>query len=252
MARPRGELRAYSARTCGICSVVRTRARMPGDVHCPSCGAAGEQGAYRGSEICHELLVLVDASRGIALPAALAHLAVGQTLLLGTGDRVGFGQDALSFVPLAGPAPLQDHRGQPTASPRPARERAVAAWQELQMSEVGAVQAQRSCVIHRQELATLESRSAVRAGPWLARRYDEQVGRAAVARHAIVAPPIRPSSRTARTPNATAARAPPRRAWARAAEVGAAAGRGRRPGRPDAAAAEVAATRNGPPRLRSH
>jgi hypothetical protein len=129
---------------------------MSGDAQGPLTGATGELHAYRSGEFGDEPLVLVETSLFVALAASFPHIAVGQALLLGRGDGVGFSEDSLPLVPLARPAPLHDDGGQPAGPPCATRERGVAARQELQMTEIRAVHAQRAGVIHRQELTTEE------------------------------------------------------------------------------------------------
>lgn len=83
---------------------------VPSNTLRPPGRAAGEPESNRVGEFSDEPLVLEDAPPCIALPAPLAHLAVGEALALGLGDGLDLGEDSLPLVALAGSAPLHDHR----------------------------------------------------------------------------------------------------------------------------------------------
>jgi hypothetical protein len=78
-----------------------------------TCHGRHRRGRGRGREVGDELIVLAEASLRVSLPTPFPHLAIDQALLLGLRNGVGLGEDALPLVPLAGPTPLHDDRGQP-------------------------------------------------------------------------------------------------------------------------------------------
>ncbi len=118
--------------------------------------ATGELRPDGGGEFADELLILDDTTLGVALAASLPKITVSQALLLGLCDSGGLREDTLPLVSLARPAPLHHDCRQLTGPSRSAGQCRVPARQEFQVTEVGAVQAERTSVVHGQEVASYE------------------------------------------------------------------------------------------------
>jgi hypothetical protein len=124
-----------------------------------------------------ELDVLGLSPRRLALPAPRPRLRVGQALSLDTPERLPLDEDPLPLVAAARATEANDDRRQPARLPRPAGQRRVAGRQEDEMVEVGAAHADRPRLLHQQEVPRP---TAAGAGPFLERRDDHQLGRAAL------------------------------------------------------------------------
>ena len=161
--------------------VARRRGRMPARPRCVQSGrcprsgmsrdrigsiggAAGKQCEDRVGEFGVEPLILVGAACLIPFPAAGAQLGIGKAFLFGKLDGFGLRQDALALVAFARSAPPHYYRRKAAGRLRPPRHRGVAGRQEFEMSEVGAVQAQRSWVLHEEKAS---GTTAQRARPVL-------------------------------------------------------------------------------------
>jgi hypothetical protein len=112
-------------------------------------------------ERSHEFLVLDAPALGGAGLAASPDLGVGQRLFLGPSDRLRLGEDPLPFIALAGSGPAHDHGAELGVFAGPTSDRRVAAGQELQVVEVGTLQAQGFFLLQPQEVALEQLRAAL-------------------------------------------------------------------------------------------
>ena len=136
--------------------------------------AAGKQPRDFGRHAGLELHVLVSAALTVSFTAAAPRVLVGEALLFGLLERRLLDQDALPLVPLAAATPPHHHGRKHASLFRPAGQRGVARAEEDQVIQVGAGHAQRSHVVHRQQVAGTR---APGAHPVLDRHDDNQVGR---------------------------------------------------------------------------
>ncbi|CKS94957.1 Uncharacterised protein [Mycobacterium tuberculosis] len=134
--------------------------RVAGDRLGPAGRAVREQRANRGAEFGLQTQVLVGPSRLVALPAAGAHLRIGEALVFGALQRLRLDQDALTLVSLTRPAPPHHHRRKPARPLGPAGKRGVPGRQEDQMAKVRAVQAQRPRVLKEHQVTAAATRRA--------------------------------------------------------------------------------------------
>ena len=101
----------------------------------------------RCGELVVEAYVVVGSTTLIAFPAESAHLGVGEALLRGLFDRRGLGQDALSLIAFTPQAPAHDDGGQSARLLRAPGQGCVSGGQELEVAEVGAVEAERTGLV---------------------------------------------------------------------------------------------------------
>jgi hypothetical protein len=119
-----------------------------------------------------EFDVLGGPTLPVPTPAAHPGLFVGQALLLRLLQGGLLNQQALALVPLACPAPPDDHGRQAAGLLGPAGQRRGPGREEHQVTQVGAGQAQRARLVHDQQIP---GALALRAGPVLDGLYDQQI-----------------------------------------------------------------------------
>ena len=115
--------------------------------------AARIQPGDLGREPALELHVLVHAAPGVPFATAQPSVCVGQALLLGLVERRLFHEEALPLVALAGPTPPHDDGGEPAGLFRPPGQCGVAGRQEDQVVHVRAAHAQRTRIVHGEQVA---------------------------------------------------------------------------------------------------
>jgi hypothetical protein len=111
----------------------------------------------------------------VAHATAEPYVVVLQAFELRLLERLGLDEEALALIALAGSAEAYDHGGQAARSLRPAGERGIAAWQEDEVAEVGAVHAERPLTLHDEKVVAPR---ALRAGEVADGGDDHQLGRA--------------------------------------------------------------------------
>lgn len=158
------------------------RRRMTCDRGGPVSGTPRELATDGVSEFGGETLVFIGTPESVARPPPFAYLGVGKALLFGTLDRLRFSQDALAFIAFSGPAPAHDHRREPAGLFRASGHRCIARRQKFEMAKVCAVQAQRTCIVHDQQVAGARTR---RTRPISERCDHHEVRRAVHPRFAI-------------------------------------------------------------------
>jgi hypothetical protein len=109
----------------------------------------------------------------VPVPAAQPGVLVGEALLLGLAQRWLLGEDALPFVAPPVPAPADDHGRQAARLAGAAGQRGVTRRDENQVVKVGAGQAQRTRLVHDEEVP---GAVALGARPVLDRRDGHEVG----------------------------------------------------------------------------
>ena len=110
-------------------------------------------------ELTAEAHVLIGPVALLALPAASAHVGIGETLLCGLFDRRRFRQDPLSLVAIASCAPAHHDGGQSAGLRGAPGERGITGRQKLEVAEVGAVQTQCTRLVHTKEVAGVGRRT---------------------------------------------------------------------------------------------
>lgn len=104
--------------------------------------AARKQLAHSLRKTLDVLLVEIRAPLRLALSMTCARVSIGQALRFGPRKSRFLDQNTLSFVTVAGAALLEDHRGQRGVLSGPARQRGVPGWQENEVIQVSAGQAE--------------------------------------------------------------------------------------------------------------
>jgi hypothetical protein len=136
-------------------------------------GHFGEEARDRDREVALEPDVLVRAPFRLTLAPARARVLVSQALRLGLRDRGLLDEHPLALVALARAAEAHDDRRQPAVLSRPARQRRVSPRQENEMREIRARHAERTAIVHRQQVPVRAS--APRTDPVLERRDDHEI-----------------------------------------------------------------------------
>lgn len=104
--------------------------------------AARKQLAHSLRKTLDVLLVEIRAPLRLALSMACARVSIGQALRFGPRKSSFLDQNTLSFVTVAGAAPLEDHRGQRGVLSGPTRQGGVPGWKKNEVVQVSAGQAE--------------------------------------------------------------------------------------------------------------